>query len=127
MNLLVEADVIRGTSRSSDTAHIGGGGDVTSHLPQLRRVLTGRKSAGFACDQAVAREFQDVRGRLSVAQHERLAALSRRSMVSSGKHRRSRVQRLSSAMISADRPSCASQGTARSALRLGVGPAEEVA
>ena len=98
---LVEADVIRSTSRSSDTAHIGGGGDVTSRLPQLRRVLTGRKSAGFACDQVVAREFHDARGRLSVAQHERPAALNRRSMVSSGKHRRSRVQRLSSAMICA--------------------------
>jgi len=46
-------------------------GDVTSHLPQLRRVLTGRKSAGFARDQVVAREFHGVRGRLSVAQHER--------------------------------------------------------
>ena len=40
----------------------------------------------------------------------RPAALNRRSMVSSGKHRRSRVQRLSSAMICADRPSCPSQG-----------------
>ncbi len=58
-------------------------GDVTSRLPQLRGVLTGRKSAGFARDQAVAREFLDVRGRLSVAQHERPAALNRRSMVSS--------------------------------------------
>ena len=48
-----------------------------------------------------AREFHDARGRLSVAQHERPAALTRRSMVSSGKHRRSRVQRLSSAMICA--------------------------
>ena len=102
-------------------------GDVTSHLPQLRRVLTGRKSAGFARDQVVAREFHGVRGRLSVAQHERPAALTRRSMVSSGKHRRSRVQRLSSAMICADRPPCPSQGTARSAQRLGVGSEEEVA
>ena len=74
--------MIRSTSRSSDTAHIAGGSDVTSRLPQLRRVLTGRKSAGFACDQVVAREFHDVRGRLSVAQHERPAALNRRSMVS---------------------------------------------
>jgi hypothetical protein len=33
-----------------------------------------------------------VRGRLSVAQRERPAALNRRSMVSSGKHRRSRLR-----------------------------------
>ena len=65
--------------------------------------------AGFACDQVVAREFHDVRGRLSVAQHERPAALNRRSMVSSGKHRRSRVQRWFLAMICAYRPSCPSQ------------------
>ena len=58
-------------------------GDVTSHLPQLRRVLTGRNSAGFARDQVVAREFHDVCG-LSVAQRERRAGLVVRASAQQG-------------------------------------------
>ena len=115
MNLLVEADVIRSTSRSSDTAHIGGGGDVTSRLPQLRRVLTGRKSAGFACDQVVA-----------LSSTMRPAALNRRSMVSC----QASAQQGPAFVISDDlcgQTVVSEPGTARSAQRLGVGSEEEVA